>query len=180
MNHLAGSLYVLAKLPIWATAAIFAAIGLAILVGRDIFEGLPYNVAYSAAIGDVALTIGVLIAATILQRGGVRIPELLQKGEIHIMIAAASFGLGTIVCSATLNSRSGKAMDVFHDLVIAPLFLYLAVTLMPIILINGRKTEIIATTCSVLLWLGLVGFDAKYNRLNQRQWLQNHDVVLKN
>lgn len=70
--ELHGGYYILASLPIWASAGLLYAITLgAILVGRDVLEGLPYNVAYSAFIGEAGLMIGVLVAATVLKRDGI-------------------------------------------------------------------------------------------------------------
>jgi hypothetical protein len=174
-----GSYYVLTALPVWATAAIMFAITLAaILVGRDILEGLPYNVAYSAALGDAGLVIGVLIAATILQRGGANIPNWLQSGTTHILILLASFALGLLVCVLTLSSRSGQVMDIYHDVVVAPIILYLAVTLVPVIYLSGTKMEKTAVLCFVLLWAGLVSFDIKHDRINQRTWIANHGITV--
>ena len=181
MDKITGSIYVLSIMPIWAIVAIFYAVTmLPILVGRDILEGIPYNVSYSAVIGDAGLVISVLIAATILQRGGADIPQRLQDGATHAMIFFACVGLGMVICAFTLSSRSGQTMDIYHDIVVAPLFLYLAITLVPIIYFNGTKTEIAAVVVFVLIWAALVGFDIKYKRLDQRPWLQNHGVTLKN
>jgi hypothetical protein len=180
MEKLTGSIYVLSVLPIWAIVAIlFAVMMLSIFVGRDILEGFPYNVSYSAVIGDAGLIICILIAATILQRGGVDIPQRLQDGETHAMIFFSCVWLGMAICAFTLESRSGQAMDIYHDIIVAPLFLYLAITLVPIIYLNGTKVEIAAVVCFVLLWAALVSFDIKYERLNQRQWLQNHCIIFK-
>ena len=180
MSKLAGSHYVLATLPIWAKTAIFGLILTTIFVGRDITEGLPYNVAYSSLVGDVGLMIVVLITATILQRKrGGYIPRWLQNKTVHGVIVFTGVCLGATVCMLTLGSRSGQVMDIYHDTVIVPLFIYLAITLVPIICCNGTKTEKRAAFCFVLLWLMLVGFDVKYDRMDQRSWLQNHGVTFK-
>jgi hypothetical protein len=175
---LVGSYYVLATLPVWATAAILFAITMAtILVGRDVLEGLPYNVAYSAIIGDAGLLIGVLIAATILQWGIVDVPQWLHSGTTHVLILFVLALGGTAVCLLTLGSRSGQAMDIYHDTVIAPLILYLAITLVPVIYYNGTKTEKLSVLVCFVLWASLVVFDIKYKRMDQRSWLQNHGVT---
>jgi len=176
---LIGSHYILSVLPIWATAAILFTITLAaILVGRDYFEGLPYNVAYSAVIGDAGLVIGVLIAATILQRGEPYVPEWLQSGTVHGVILLASVVLSVTICVLTLGSRSGQVMDIYHDVVIAPLILYFAITLVPVIYYNGTKAEKTALLCFIVLWAALVAFDIKYERMDQRTWLSLHGVTL--
>lgn len=185
-NKLYGSHLVLTRLPVWATAAIlFALTQIPILVGRDVMEGLPYNVAYSATIGDIGLAIIAFIAATVLQRWGfslrrgIPLPGWLQGKMIHKIILSVSVVVGIIVCELTLSSRSGQLMDVYHDVIIAPLFLYLAITLLPIIFMNGTKVEKRATVCLILLWVGLVGFDIKYDRLNQLRWLKNHGEIFQ-
>lgn len=106
---------ILATFPIWATAAILFTVTMAtILVGRDVFEGLPYNVAYSAVIGDAGLVIGVL-GATILQRGGTYIPSWLQVGEYQGLVASGGVVVCSIICRLTINSRSGQAVDFINQ-----------------------------------------------------------------
>lgn len=174
MNKLVGSYYVLAKLPVWAIAGIlFAVTQLPIIVGRDFLEGIPYQVAYSAVIGDVCLALCVLVAAAIIQDECTHIPMWLQ-GKTHIMILVTSVLVGSTVCFFTLDSRSGQGMDIYHDVVIAPLFLYLAVTLLPVIYYSGTRSEKRWVVGFIAFWLVLVGFDVKYDRMNQRRWLHNN------
>jgi hypothetical protein len=174
-----GSHYILAKLPIWATTVIFATVLMTVLVGRDILEGLPYDVAYSSLVGDVGLMIVVLIAATILKKEKIKIVWWLESNLMHLGIFSLSVAFGTTVSLLTLSSRSGQVMDIFHDVIIAPLFLYLAITLLPVIIKNRKenKAEAIATILCVLLWASLVVFDITHDRMNQREWLQHHGVT---
>ncbi|KKU81259.1 MAG: hypothetical protein UY07_C0022G0024 [Parcubacteria group bacterium GW2011_GWA1_47_8] len=178
--NLIGDYYVLANLPIWATAMFlfFGTLGV-IHVGRDYFEGLPYQVSYSAQFGDAMLFGAVLIAVGILHRGGSVVPEWLQSNNAHVAILVTCFAFGVIVSILTIKGRSGKAMDVYHDVIIAPLILYLAITLLPLIWLNGTKTEMVSTTWFIIIWGLLVIFDIKANRMNQRRWLENHGVVLR-
>jgi hypothetical protein len=123
----------------------------------------------------------VLIAATILQRGGeVKTLSCLEVGGIGfqgILLINIVLYCG-IISYLTLNSRSGQLMDIYHDVVIAPLFVFLAITLLPVIFKNGTRVEKIATLCFALLWFGLVVFDMTHDRMNQLLWLQNHGVSL--
>lgn len=117
--ELVGSFYVLAVLPIWATALVLITLLLvAMFVGRDYFEGMPYQVSYSAQIGDAGLFIVVLIAAGILQQGDLYVPRWLMSAQIHLAMVLVVFALGLIVN----ESRHGKEMDTYHDVVIVPLF----------------------------------------------------------
>ena len=178
---LTGIYSILAKLPIWATTAIFGVILSAMFVGRDIFEGLPYDVAYSSTVGSITLMVVVLIATTILQRSGeVKTLSCLEVGGVGfqgILLTTIVVWCG-IVCNFTLSSRSGQLMDIYHDVVIAPMFVFLAITLLPVIFKNGTRREKSATVCLALLWFGLVVFDFTHGRMNQHQWLQGHGVSL--
>ena len=178
MNYY-GSYYLLKELPIWTTALIFGLILVAVLVGRDFFEGLAYNVSYSSSIGDVGLLVIVLIGATILKENRAIIPEWLQKEWVHIFLFILCILIGIIISFLTLKSRSGQEMDIFHDVVIVPIFLYLLFTLMPLIYKNGTWIEKTATVLLFVLWTSLVVIDNKQGRINQREWLQNHGVTLK-
>ncbi|MEI6281037.1 MAG: hypothetical protein WCP17_03515 [bacterium] len=177
--NMTGIYYVLTVLPIWATAAILLGMLAVLIVGRDILEGKPYNVAYSSAIGDVGLVMGVLIAATTLQRGGVFIPQFLEDGALHVFVFLWTVIVGMIVCRKTIDSRDGQAMDVFHDVVIAPTFAFLSFFLVPIVYYNGSTSEKMGLAFFVMLWATLVAFDVRHKRMNQREWLKNHGVKLR-
>jgi hypothetical protein len=171
-----GSHYVLSELPIWASSIILYTVTMGVIyVTRDFFEGLPYQVAYSAQFGDAALAGAVLIAATILRRGN-PMPWMFSSGYFHILAALVSMGFGITWWSLDRPAHWG---DIYHHLFIAPLICYLAITLSPVILINGTKLEKFCAFCLVLVWITLVAFDIKYERMNQRQWLQSHGVTLK-
>lgn len=169
-----GVYWALSISPIWVIAMFLYGMSSVIYVARDIFEGMPYQVAYSAQIGDAALFCVVLLAAGILQRGIVRIPYVLRWQTTQVGIFVASFCLGAVACITTLASRSGQGADIYHDLWVAPLIMYFAATLLPIIFLNGTRVEKVATVCSIFLWAGLVFYDIDHNRINQRQWLVDH------
>jgi hypothetical protein len=176
MQERFGVIYILSVLPVWATVAILLAVTqFAIIVGRDFLEGIPYQVSYSAAIGDTGFVIVVLIAALILQSRAVYIPPWLCNRTVHVVIFAASVLLGITVSVLTLHSRSGQWMDIYHDVTSAPLFLNFAIILLPVIYYNGTRVEKLAVFGFITLWLVFVAFDIKYDRMNQRRWL--HDNI---
>ena len=175
-TQFSGSHYVLSGLPIWASALILYGVTTGVIyVARDFFEGLPYQVAYSAQIGDSALIGAVLIAATILQRGD-PLPLWLSSGSFHLLAAIVSVSFGITWWALDRPSHWG---DIYHHLFVAPLIFYLGVTLLPVILINGTKVEKLSVLCFALIWVTLVAFDLKHGRMNQRQWLQNRGVQFK-
>lgn len=178
-QHFVGIHAFLVWCPLWATVLILYAITeLVMHTGRDLFEGLGYQVAYSAKVGDAALFGVVFIVATILQRGNIVLPGWLMETHVHLLLVVGCCLLGYVVNRMTLESRLGQAMDTYHDLVIAPMILYFAITLLPVIWLGGTTTERAATICFVLIWVALVVYDIKSDRMNQRQWLQKHGVTL--
>ena len=163
----------LANTPIWALfAVLFILTYGAIFIGRHIFEGVPYEVSYSAFIGDAGLLVTVLIAATVLQRGHAIIPEWLTADWIHIEIYFGALVLGVIVCAMTLKSRDSKLTDVYHDIVIAPVVVYFGFTLLPVIYQSGNQLEKGSTSFAIVLWLACVYLDVKFGRTNQRRLLE--------
>ncbi|MEI7810024.1 MAG: hypothetical protein WCI41_00485 [bacterium] len=175
LNQLHGGYLILGALPIWAIVAIFGLIQAIVYVGRDQLEGLSYQTAYSAGIGDMFFVIPIIIGATILheQRPGA-IPGLFQESNsiMHIALLFACIALGIIVCIMTLEKRSGKFIDILHDVIIAPLFLFLAIIILPVIYRAGTTIEICATGFVILLWASLVVFDVKHDRMDQRKYLK--------
>jgi hypothetical protein len=170
-----GSHRVLFRLPIWASAIIlYVLMTGAIFVLRDATEGLPYQVAYSAQFGDAALVGAMLIAATILQRGAPLQPWLCRH-SFHFLAALVSVGVGILWWSL---DHPGHWGDIYHHLFVAPLIVYLAITLLPIVLMNGTKAEKLFVLCFVLSWATLVAFDLTHDRMNQRDWLKAHAVSL--
>jgi hypothetical protein len=171
-----GSHYVLSLLPIWATAILLYSVTTGVVyVLRDNFEGLPYQVAYSAQFGDAALLGAILIAATILHRGK-PLPWRYSRGYFHVLSALVSLTIGITWWSLDRPSHCG---DLYHHFFVAPLILYLAITLFPVILINGTRLEKAIVLCFVLSWATLVAFDLTQHRMNQRAWLQAHGVTLR-
>lgn len=178
--NLIGSYHVLAVLPIWATALILYMMTIGVIfVLRDRYEGLFYNTSYSAMLGDGALIGVVLMAAEILKRGVVSLPEFPQSVYFHICFALVG---GVLGCFWWLRiSHPQQWGDVYHHLVIVPLVVYLGLTLLPVIYYNGTRMEVIATICLIALWAGLVVYDLRSGRLDQRKYhnLRSHLKVIQ-
>ena len=173
MNNFTGIYAFLVWCPIWAVALIlYIGIDWMIHIIRDRFEGLGYQVAYSAKIGDAGLIICVLIAETILKRGNLILPGPLTNSAIQFTILVGCFFVCCIISLATLESRNGQFADVYHDLIVAPFMMFFAFTLLPVIYIGGTTIEKRATFFLVLLWVVFVFYDIKADRMNQRRWLK--------
>lgn len=179
-KELVGIFYLLYVLPIWATLAILILIvQLVILVGRHAFEKIPYQVAYSAIVGEgLCFPAMILIIAGILKRGGayiplwLNIPQWLEGSTIgHGWLVVTCLIFGVVICWFTLDLRWGHVMDIYHDIVVLPLVLYSAVTLLPVVFYSGTMVEWRAVLGLILLWVASFAFDVKYDRINQRRLL---------
>jgi len=144
VQHLNGIYWLLANVPAWATTLVLSTGTLtALFVGRHRLERMPYQVSYSAQIGEgVFFVVIVLIAEGILARGGT-VPDWLYEldGDAHIALMVVCVVVGLLVSYATIELRSGQAMDIYHDVVIGPAIAYCAFTLLPLISTSGTDLE---------------------------------------
>ncbi len=180
MDKYTGIHWILVTVPIWATALALIIVTLvAINELRDLMEGVPYQVSRSALYGDTGLIVTILIAATILQRGRVPIPTFAQGGEWQLLLLLMCVIVGLAVCRLTLDSRAGQLADIYHDAVVAPLFVFFGVTLLPVVYYGGTTFEKIAVHVLIGLWLIFVVTDVLGDRMNQRRWLQRRGLKFK-
>jgi hypothetical protein len=179
MNYV-GIYEVLASVPIWLIAIVaWLATDGVIHFMRDKLEGLAYQTSWSAKFGDAGLLTAILIAATILQRGNAYMPLWLHIGWLQVAILAVCVVLGFIVWRTTHDVRSAHAADAYHDLVIGPVILFLAITLLPVIWFNAQGYEALAVIIAIAVWAILGYIDVKEGRMNQRRWLVNHGFAIK-
>ena len=142
--------------------------------GRGIFEGFEYQVSRSAMPGDLFLVTVVLFAMDLLKRASFVLAIFDHHLWLQWTVLFIAFIFGVCFSVKTLDARDGQLMDVYHDIVIVPLFLSLAIFLLPVIFMNGKVIDIIFSLCLILLWLLLLMFDLDSGRLNQREWLREH------
>lgn len=175
---LSGIYYLLSVLPVWAIAAILVAMLKMIVFGRDTKEGHPYDVARSSYLGEYGLAIAILICVTILQQnGGASIPSWLQNKVFQYLSLYASVAVGALVSFYTIPSRSGRLMDIYHDVIVSPVLFFLLFILMPVIR-NGTVMEKMSVLFFIVLWLWTVVFDYTHDRINQRRWIQRNRLYL--
>lgn len=167
---LVGSHFLLAALPVWACAPLLyiGTMGV-IFVMRESSEGLPYQIAYSAQFGDLALLTTVLIGSTILHRG-VALPAWSLGWSFQGICLGVAVAVGA---TWWWLDHPGHGADIYHHLFVAPVFIYLALSLTPVIA-SGTRSERVWALCFVLAWATLVLVDVKTGRMDQREWLRQH------
>jgi hypothetical protein len=161
-----GIYWLLFSLPLGATTFALYALTLGmIFILRDMKEGLFYNTSYSAMIGDGALLAVVVSAIGILKQGGV--PPVWFTAQLQM----GAFGMSIVVGMIWfLRDRPRCPADRYHHLVIAPLLLFLLLTLVPVIIKNGTRWDNALMVCFVAVWVGTLGYDVVTNRLDQRHY----------
>ncbi|NCF75363.1 MAG: hypothetical protein GWO87_02670 [Xanthomonadaceae bacterium] len=179
MKDYVGIYAFLDRCPWWGMViTVYVATDFVIHILREQQEGLGYQVAYSAKIGDAFLLCDLFIATAIIKRNNFLLPNWLMISWVHYVIILASFLTGVIIDRLTLKIRSGKLADIYHDVIIAPMLLYFAITLTPVVFIGGTKIEKNFAICFVFLWFVLVVYDILTDRMNQRRFLNRRGFKL--
>lgn len=170
-NLLIGSHYFLNAYPLYVYPLIFLFGYLILLGGRKLFEGRAYNVSFSASWGCACLTGFLIIAAWIIQQPDCHPVNWMESKYFHFIVMIVSI-IFTIV--NILSTRPKQIMDKWwFAMFVFPLFIYFVLTTVPIYL-YGSLIQKIAGCDLLLLWLLLVRYDSKKERLDQRRWIRRH------
>ena len=157
--------------PYWVCMLFFVFGYLLLLFGRLLFEGRAYNVARSADIGDIALTLFITIAARIIQRPNFHPSLWMESIPFHLVVVLGS----VLVIVYFLKPKLARhTMDKFHAIVLAPVIFYFVITSAPVLWCYGSETEKFIGILSILTWVVLVVYDTKANRMDQRKWIAIH------
>ncbi len=175
-QHLHGSQYFLGQLPIWASSLILYVLMIGIIpVGRYVFDGYFYNVAWSSKLGDVFLIGCIAIGKSILQEQGVKTEAFTTTGY-HLALAVVSVTIGILV---QMNLKQKRVMDRYHALFVVPVFLYFGLSVVvPLNFMQGTAFQKWLTVALALAWLALVAFDGITGRLDQEAWLRKKGIKL--
>ena len=168
--------------PTWLTFAVlfFFCIGV-VPLGRKLFEGTAYNVALSSKWGDIGLICSIVVAARILKRQTVQV-RWFEGLVFPITVLVVGLAIGVCLHIRTMVGHSwmfGPVMDAYHNLIVVPLFFFLLALTLPIIWLHGAAIEKALTLISLALWVVLVLYDLKTGRLDQRRWLEMHNLTLQ-
>lgn len=168
---LIGSHQFLSAYPIIVYVLIYFFFYLFLLIGRWISEGRAYDVAYSSKFGDIALAAFVIIAARIIQQPYFHPASWMESKTFHFIVAGISIKAAVVYL---LTSKPRYAMDRWHALFVVPVFFYLIATTLPVYYQYASLTQFINGIFCILIWLVLVIYDGKKDRLDQRKWIRKH------
>ncbi len=174
-------LYSFFEVPVWVMVLALYIIWIGMVyILRDIFEGFPYNVAYSSQIGDMALVGVVLIGATVYQRAGGSADRYSESVAFYGSLMAAVFATAYFLCAAPGGWKHMAIADQYHHFVVAPTLVFYVISSLVIVNKDAKNPEE-SMGCYVLLviWLMCVCFDALHGRLDQRTWVGKQGVKLE-
>ena len=156
-------------------AAVYSLAVLVLYPMRAVFEGAAYNVARSSNIGDFFLVAMIFVAWHLLHDLGVQPPAWAVHPAWPLgcrflgVVAAFYFTFGQ-----TLLLRS-HAADIYHNSVVMGVLVFMMVYIAPLILWSGEWRFITVSLLLLAGWAALVVSDIGTGRLEQRQWLKEHD-----
>ncbi len=165
----------LTLLPWYAYMAFFVAGYLLLLGGRWLFEGRPYNVARSADVGGMFLTLFVCVAARIIQRNNFNATQWMESGIFNWVVVSLSI----FVVRYFLRQKLKYTMDFFYAIIIAPLFFYFIITSIPIYWFYGNAVDCLGGIFQLIGWLLCVIYDTRTHRMDQRRWIAEYKPKYK-
>ncbi len=175
-NFLEGILWILFFLGPLGTMAALWVLLLAVPVGRRILEGKSYDVSLASNYGDKGLTLIALIGAYIISfHQPIFVPAWLRDGDVHSAIYFVALMFCFIISAFTFKKREANFVDVFRDVVIAPVFILMIIVVVPVIYLNGTWLEKSVTVTCLMLWGVLGVVDLVTGRFNQQQWMRQQE-----
>ncbi len=177
-TKLVGAFWFLQKIPSWVLFAGLYGICIGILpVGREFFEGLPYNISWASQFGDLFL-MGIIIV------GG----EILKNTELNGELSANTthsqwrvificLAVGVIAQFMLVSTRPrAMIVDTYHNIVVVPLLLNLLIAAGMVIYKYGTGSQKKEALFFLSIWFVLLILDAINGRLDQQQWLKQHGI----
>lgn len=108
-------------------------------------------VAHMWAVCYAGVLVVVLFTIGILKHGTVFVPNYyLQFGWCHWLILSIAMAFGVSMCLVTNENRLA---ELFRDVIVDPLFVFLIITLLPIVYTNGTNGDKTVTSVCVLIWI---------------------------
>lgn len=178
MHALLGGQWILAVSPVWLLAFVLPLLCVGIIyIGREHYEGFPYNVCYSSSVGDLALGAIVCIQATIVQQHPL-MKQFWLGGFYNTSCFVLAVLLGVVWQTNSLRTSPWNpkvtAMDTYHNVFVAPLLLFLLASGAPFLFRASTHKQFSWAMVFLAVWLVALAFDAWTDRLDQRKWLKRH------
>jgi len=175
MGYVYGFLY---DFPLWGLFLLLISLAISVLlITRGKWEKVNYNFSICSSIGDSFLIAAILMATEILKRDGV-VPEFCNLPEYQLawLIISIMAGLTLAARGHLISGKWGKGTDLYHNLFIVPMFIFLLATTYPITYYQGSPQEKLSALLLLIAWLLTLLFDLATGRLDQRSWARKKDL----
>jgi len=144
---------------------------------RHIFEGRPYDLAYSAKIGACMIGGTWFIAAHVFHGGDVVIASWMRSGLFNWAALVVGFGVGL---SFHLTGKESLAQteyaDIFYKFCLLPIIVYLCiVTTFPVMAYGASIDKWLLILLYVVYGFWLV-LDGTFGLLDQIKYIQEHPL----
>lgn len=173
MDHLVGIQKFLATTPMWVTASIiilFAIVAMWIL--RRVSAGEWYNVTYSGQLGDVALTVVVLLGIDVLRSFDLPLPAWAGTEWGQLALLLVCYVIGLLLLEKHIMTM--QLPEIVHGFIVVPVLLYLVVTALIVTIIAGMWGILSAEVGLIGFWAFLFYVDITTGRANQVAYHATH------
>lgn len=173
MGHLVGIQKFLATTPMWVTASIIILFAVAAMwILRRVSAGEWYNVTYSGQLGDVALTIVVLLGVGVLRSFDAPIPVWAggEWGQFALLLFCYVIGLLLL----EKHTMTMQLPEIVHGFIVVPILLYLVTTVLIVTIIAGMWGILAVEVGLIGFWAFLVYVDITTGRANQVAYHATH------
>ncbi len=175
-----GSFWLLREVSSRALLICLYVICIAILpVGREFFEGLPYNISWASQFGDLFLVGVIIIGGEILKNTelNARLPANTVRSQWIWFFICLTFG--AMMQLVLVNTRPrAMVIDTYHNVVVISLLFNLLIAAGVVIYKYGNFNQKRQAIFFLAIWLVLLVLDAINGRLDQQLWLKQHGINL--
>ena len=168
-----GSHHFLNVCPIYIVIIVSVILYSGILILRKIYEGKAYDVALSSMFGDNIFLLAFIIGAgLILKQPNYQPSSWMESPIFHWVVAGCGILASLIYGTITKQIYAG---DRYHAFVLFPFYFYLVITCAPVYYDQPGSNWLFVLGIGLLLgWFILVIIDIKFDRMNQRKWIDKN------
>jgi hypothetical protein len=142
---------------------------------KDRFENIMYNTSRTASYGGCAVILVIWIGSSLLHKGN--IPSAFTNWVFHSIALAFSIWIAVKNIRTNLKKEPGKketVADTYHNWFLLPGYIYLVISLLPVIWKCGSIVDYMLTVFATIVFLLMGEWDKRTGRLDQPKHMRNN------